>query len=138
MQTAAVVAGAAGIVAAIIAYLTHGQGLVEAEMRFTTPLEADEVRARGAGVLLPLMAHHQFALRELDGGDLAIFQRMYRPRWTYYVAVLLWPIGLLALYRRIWIQAAVRIESGPEGSVVVVEGELTNALHDALRDSFEA
>lgn len=137
MTTVAVVLGVVGVAVAIIAYLTHSQGLVEVEMKFTTPLTAAEVRQQGTAVLLPLMAHHQFALREVDG-DLAIFQRLHRPRWTFYVAALLWPVGLLALYRRIWIRTAVRIGPAPEGSVVIVEGEMTLALREALRDSFEA
>lgn len=121
----------------IVTAVTRGEGLSESELRFSTPLTPEEIRARGVPVLLPLMAHHGYALREVDGDDLAIFRRLHRPRWTFYALAVSWPLGLLALTRRLWLDVAVRIETSDSGCVVVVEGEMTGALRRAVRASFE-
>lgn len=137
MTLAIVLFGVALFAIGVVTTATRGESLGEVELRFSTPLSAQEIRDRGTGVLLPVMAHHGYALQEVDGDDLAIFVRVHRPRWTFYAAALAWPVGLLALARRIALRAAIRIERADEGSVVVVEGELTAALRHAIRDTFE-
>jgi hypothetical protein len=123
-----------GLVAvAAAALLTRGSALVDTELRFRSPLEETALRGEHLNDLLAAMSDQGYAASAVTA-DGARFDRRHRPAWTIYVAVLLWPLGLLALLRVKRVGLQVRSEPAEDGgTLVVVAGTLTQALRERLR-----
>jgi hypothetical protein len=135
----------AGVILAIlvvVTLLTRGSALLDAEMRFSSPLPPDRLRAEALRDLLALMAGEEYALSDAGDGALT-FGKRQRPRWSYYVAALSWPlgpllwlVGLLALRRHRTLTVTVAATESGGGSAIVASGTMTQRLHDRLRDFF--
>ena len=128
-----IVVGLGLVAVAAAALLTRGSALVDTELRFRSPLDATALRGEHLNDLLAAMSDQGYAASSVSA-DAARFDRRHRPAWTIYVAVLLWPLGLLALTRTKRVGLEVRVEA-PEGggTLVVVAGTLTQALRERLR-----
>jgi hypothetical protein len=135
----AVIAAAVVIVVMIgVTYATRAEMLADVELVFSSPLAPVDVRDAGIGRLLSIMAEERYSLCAIEDGYVATFKRRELPRWTYYVAFLLYPIGLLALLRHIWIHARIEVRPSEEnGSVIIVSGTLTRRIRDRLKSFFE-
>ena len=128
-----IVIGLALVAVGAAALLTRGSALVDTELRFRSPLDATGLREEHLNDLLAAMSDQGYGLAAV-GEDTARFERRHRPAWTVYVAVLLWPLGLLALLRVRAVSARVHVEPVEDGGThVVVEGTLTAALRERLR-----
>ncbi len=128
-----IVVGVGLVAIAAAALLTRGSALVDTELRFRSPLDGAQLRREHLNDLLAALSDQGYALSAVTAGS-ARFDRRHRPAWTIYVAVLLWPLGLLALLRVKRVSAQVRAEpTEGGGTLVVVAGTLTQALRDRLR-----
>lgn len=137
-ETLAVLLAAGGVVlaiAAVVAFVTRGSTLRDVEMRFSSPLAPDALREEALNGLLARAAAEEYALTAAGGSSLT-FQRLHRPGWTIYVAVLLGPIGWLALLRRKWVHMTVTVTEVEDGSAIVADGTMTLRLQHALRGFF--
>ena len=132
---AAVYLGALLAIIVAVTLATRGSALRDVEMRFSSPLRPDELRDEALSDLLSVMADEEFALAGVDGATLT-FRRYDRPRWTFYVATVFWPLGLVALLRRRRIGMTVRVAATDEGSAIVAAGTMTRRLNARLRDFF--
>jgi hypothetical protein len=128
-----IVLAVVAVVAVAVAVLTRGQALLEVQARFRTPLDLGAARTEGVPILLEAMAAEEFALSGVEDGR-ARFVRRYRPRWTIWVAALLWPLGLIALTRRSWIAVDVELQPADDGqgSIVLLDGTVSQRLWDRL------
>ncbi len=127
---------------AVVTLLTRGSVLVDAEMRFSSPLAPVLLREEALGDLLALMAREEYAL-SAAGDDRLVFTKAQRPRWAYYVAAptwvfgpLAWLVGLFVLRRRRWLRLTVAIADTGGGSAIVADGTMTVRINRALREFF--
>lgn len=128
-----VVVGVALVAVGAAALLTRGSALVDTELRFRSPHDLAQLRETHLNDLLATLTGQGYGLSAV-GSDTARFDRPHRPAWTIYVAVLFWPLGLLALLRVKRVSAQVRAEPSEDGgTLVVVAGTLTQALREQLR-----
>jgi hypothetical protein len=72
-----------------------------------------------------------YVLRERSPHRL-VFVRSRRPVWTFGVAVLVFPFGLLALLYTEERHVAIDLQPGPQGTLVSAAGVAPPAVHDAF------
>ncbi|MDA0179490.1 DUF1707 domain-containing protein [Solirubrobacter phytolaccae] len=79
----------------------------------------------------PLMRTHGYAL--VHGGEaLKVFARERRPLWTYVVAVVFFPIGLLALLHKERAQIVFELRERGEETLISVSGDAPLAIRRGL------
>ena len=127
-----IVVGLGLVAVAAAALLTRGSALVDTELRFRSPLDETALRGEHLNDLLAAMSDQGYAASAITA-DGARFDRRHRPVWTIYVAVLFWPLGLLALLRVKRVAVHVRADPTEGGTLVVVAGTLAQALRERLR-----
>jgi hypothetical protein len=64
--------------------------------------------------------------------DTLIFERHYRPNWTYLAAILLFPIGLIALLHEKSSALTITITETEEGSAIRFRGDVDAKIADAI------
>jgi DUF1707 SHOCT-like domain len=63
-----------------------------------------------------------------------ILERTYRPAWTYFLAVIVFPVGLVALLHTDSSQVVIHLESVGSGSLVQVSGTARRRVRGAVRE----
>lgn len=101
-------------------------------------VEGDRARvaSRALAQIAPLFVSRGYTLASHDETEL-VFTRAERPGWTIAVAILVFPIGLLALLHRRTANAIVAFVDGAQGTEVTVHGMAPLGLQRAfaqLRD----
>jgi hypothetical protein len=104
--------------------------------RFVVEGERSHVAERALAEIAPLFVSRGYTLASHDETEL-VFTRAERPGWTIAAAILVFPIGLLALLHRRTANAIVAFVDGPQGTEVTVHGMAPLGLRRAfaqLRD----
>jgi transcriptional regulator with XRE-family HTH domain len=104
--------------------------------RFLVEGERTRVAHRALEQIAPLFISRGYTLASHDETEL-VFTRAERPGWTIAVAILVFPVGLLALLHRRTANAIVAFVDGAQGTEVTVHGMAPLGLHRAfahLRD----
>jgi hypothetical protein len=63
-----------------------------------------------------------------------VLERTYRPAWTFFVAVLVFPVGLVALLHTDSAQVVIHLEPLGNGSLVQVSGTARRRVRRAVRE----
>lgn len=105
--------------------------------RLTSPLPPERVRERVLAQLAPLLDGRGYSLRTLDARAV-VFEREERPGWTIAVAVLVFPLGLLALSQRRSCRIVVAFAPARGGgSEITIYGTAPLALRRAFAELAE-
>lgn len=99
--------------------------------RFVVESERSQVASRALARLAPLLVARGYALDRHDDRAL-VFTRDVRPAWTILVAVLVFPLGLLALLYRRRSTATVAFVDVEGGTEVTVDGDAPLGIRRAL------
>jgi hypothetical protein len=112
------------------------RGRREITDRFLVEGDRARVAGRALAQIAPLLVSRGYTLTSHDETEL-VFTRAERPGWTIAVAILVFPIGLLALLHRRTANAIVAFVEGAQGTEVTVHGMAPLGLDRAfeqLRD----
>jgi transcriptional regulator with XRE-family HTH domain len=99
--------------------------------RFVVEGSRAQVAARALAQIAPLLVSRGYTLASHDETEL-VFTRAERPGWTIAVAILLFPLGLLALLHRRTANAIVAFVDGAHGTEVTVHGMAPLGLRRAF------
>ncbi len=64
--------------------------------------------------------------------DTLIYERRYRPGWTYLVAIFLFPVGLIALLHEVTRALTITISESDRGSVILFRGDVDSKVAEAI------
>ncbi len=112
------------------------RGRRDAIDRFLVEGERERVANRALAQIAPLFVSRGYTLASHDETEL-VFTRAERPGWTIAVAILVFPLGLLALLHRRTANAIVGFVDAAQGTEVTVHGMTPLGLQRAfaqLRD----
>jgi Domain of unknown function (DUF1707) len=80
----------------------------------------------------PALNGHGYELRERTP-DRLVFERSRRPAWTIVLAVLFFPLGLVALLHKDVARVAIHLSPAREGTLVAASGTAPLAVRRAFR-----
>jgi Domain of unknown function (DUF1707) len=80
----------------------------------------------------PVLHGHGYELRERTPYRL-LFERSRRPVWTFVIAVLFFPIGLLALLHKDQARVAIDLSPAGDGTLVAASGAAPLVVRQAFR-----
>jgi len=83
-------------------------------------------------VVAPALHGNGYELRERTPHRL-LFERSRRPAWTFVLAVLFFPLGLLALLHKDETRVAIDVSPGRDGTLVAASGTAPLAVRQAFR-----
>jgi hypothetical protein len=72
------------------------------------------------------------ATAQRDGESRLLIREVWRPRWTYLVAVLFFPIGLLALLIKSEARLVAEVAATPDGARIHLHGRGHEVVCDAV------
>lgn len=103
------------------------------DFEFKTPKSSGEVTREVVTLWTGQLANHGYTLTSQSEVAVA-YHRTYRPQWTIAVAILLFPIGLLALLATddATITAAVETDEETGGSTLIVNGKGPKEVEQAF------
>jgi hypothetical protein len=107
-------------------------GNVPFAIRIWTPASADAVVRAAMRTVAPRFLAQGFQL-ERSGPTLIVFSRTRRPAWTIAVAVLVFPIGLLALLRQERSQVVISVDDSGDETIIDVSGQAGLGVRRAVR-----
>ena len=80
----------------------------------------------------PALSRHGYTLEHASGGSY-VFVSRFRPAWTYWAAILGFPIGLIALMHQVERRIDVRIRERRSGNVMLIaHGEAPLSIRQAF------
>jgi hypothetical protein len=108
----------------------HGFHFVQVGFLYDEPPE--EALRDWIGYYAAWLAGHGYAMTS-NGFNTVTYQRRYVPRWAVVIAVLFFPIGLLALLARSTANLVVSAGEEPSGTYVGVSGDVPRLVAESLR-----
>ena len=108
-------------------------GNVPFATRIWTPADAEAVVRAALRTVAPRFLAEGFRLERSDP-KLLVFSRTRRPVWTIVVAVLVFPVGLIALLRQERSQVVISVDDSGDETIVDVSGCASLGVRRAVRE----